>query len=106
MADKFLDKKILVTAKKLADAVYKTHSAYKSGFIVKKYKELGGRFAKTKKSTTTGLKRWFDEKWVNQRGEVGYKNKSDVYRPSIRINNKTPATWSELTNKQIAKAKK
>ena len=30
---------------------------------------------KTKKQ---GLRRWFREKWVNQRGEIGYKYKSDI----------------------------
>ena len=50
---------------------------------------------------TSNLKRWFDEKWANQRGETGYKLKSDVYRPTIRINDKPPITFNELTSKQI-----
>ena len=37
---------------------------------------------------------------------VGYKNKGDVYRPTIRINNKTPTTFNELTQQQIKKAQK
>ncbi|MEW3935596.1 DUF5872 domain-containing protein, partial [Pseudomonas aeruginosa] len=45
------------------------------------------------------------EKWTNQRGEIGYKNKSDVYRPTIRVNKKTPTTFNELTKNQINKAK-
>ena len=67
---------------------HKTHNYYKSS------------------KATSNLKRWFDEKWTNQRGEIGYKNKSDVYRPTIRINNKTPTTFNELTKTQIIKAKK
>lgn len=35
-------------AKKIADDVYKKPSAYKSGFIVKKYKELGGTYTNEK----------------------------------------------------------
>ena len=31
-------------AKELADEVYKKPSAYKSGFIVEKYKEMGGKY--------------------------------------------------------------
>jgi Family of unknown function (DUF5872) len=52
------------------------------------------------------LKRWYDEKWLNQRGEVGYKNKGDIYRPTVRINDKTPITIQELTKSQIERAKK
>ena len=54
----------------------------------------------------SNLKRWFAERWTNQRGETGYKKKGDVYRPTIRINSKTPTTFNELTLEQIIKAKK
>ena len=37
--------------------------------------------------------------------EVGYKNKSDVYRPTVRVNKNTPTTFKELTKEQIEKAK-
>ena len=57
------------------------------------------------KTSKNGLKRWFDEKWINQRGEIGYKFKSDVYRPSIRITRKTPVTYDELTKKELQKAR-
>ncbi len=33
------------------------------------------------------LKRWLDEKWQNQRGEIGYQKKTDVYSPTTRVNN-------------------
>ena len=90
---------------------YTKPSAYRSGLLVQKYKE---EYVKKHKShncykgskATSNLKRWFDEKWTNQRGEIGYKNKSDVYRPTVRINNKTPTTFNELTTNQIIKAKK
>lgn len=92
-------------AKRLADLVYKVHSAYKSGYIVKKYKELDGRFAGSPPETV-GLRRWFDEHWVNQRGEVGYQHKSDVYRPSVRITPLTPVTWDELSKDEIEAARR
>ncbi len=100
-----LNKRLWAIAKQHADDVYKTPSAYKSGFIVKKYKELGGTFAGHKQKTT-GLSRWFAEDWTNQRGEVGYKYKKDVYRPSKRVTNDTPRTWGELSDKQIQRAEK
>ena len=83
---------------------YPKHSAYRSGLIVKAYKEAGGTY-EGPKPKNTGLKRWFDEKWTNQRGEIGYKNPTDLYRPSKKITSKTPKTWSELNKKQIEKAK-
>jgi hypothetical protein len=132
MSTEFIDKDKWLQARKLADTVYDKPSAYKSGYIVKKYKELNGRFktvdkprnktksrsrsrsrsrslnksGSTSKPKTRGLSRWFAEKWVNQRGIVGYQHKSDVYRPTYRITAKTPVTWSELTKKEIDKARK
>lgn len=89
------------------------HSAYRSGILVKEYKR---RFSRKygphknpyigKKTQKVGLLRWFREKWVNQRGEVGYRYKSDIYRPSIRITRKTPKTYGELSAKQINRARK
>ncbi len=48
----------------------------------------------------------FDEKWTNQNKGIGYTKKGDIYRPTIRINNKTPTTYNELTQQQIKKAQK
>ena len=98
---------------KIKNELFKKYkpSAYRSGLWVQRYKE---EYVKKHKNNnyyrgnkaTSNLKRWFDEKWTNQRGEIAYKNKSDVYRPTIRINNKTPTTFNELTKNQIIKAKK
>ena len=83
------------------------HSAYRSGILVQKYKE---KFKKKygnkspyrgKKTDKKGIARWFKEEWVNQRGEIGYKNKNDIYRPSKRITKDTPITHGELTKKEI-----
>lgn len=89
------------------------HSAYRSGIVVQKYKEAfrkqyGSRKSPYKGRPTKkkGLRRWFAEKWVNQRGEVGYKYKNDVYRPSIRITRKTPITHNELTKNEIKRARR
>ena len=39
-----LDQALYDLVKKRADEIYKKPSAYKSGYIVKTYKELGGRY--------------------------------------------------------------
>jgi hypothetical protein len=90
------------------------HSAYRSSILVQTYKKkfknkygtkkspYKGNKSKTKK---TGLSRWFKEKWVNQRGEVGYKYKNDIYRPSKKITKKTPLTHKELSKKEIYRAR-
>jgi hypothetical protein len=88
------------------------HSAYRSGKVVKEYKKkftkkYGKRKSpyKGRKTKKRGLTRWFDEKWTNQRGEIGYKNKNDIYRPTHRITKKTPVTHGELSGKQITRAR-
>ena len=105
------DQKLYNKTKKYIYKKYPEHSAYRSGLLVQEYKK---RFTKKygskspykgKKRENKGLSRWFKEEWVNQRGEVGYKYKSDVYRPSKRITKKTPKTFDELSKKQIKKAR-
>lgn len=86
-------------------------SAYRSGLIVKKYKEEYLKKYKNDnayegKKNKDGLIRWFNEEWKNQRGEIGYKKKGDIYRPTKRINKDTPITFNELSKQQIEKAKK
>ena len=73
----------------MADEIYKKPSAYKSGYIVKKYKEMGGTYENDNKDKN--LKRWFNEKWE----DVGHKA-YPVYRPTKRINSKTPLTVNEI----------
>lgn len=79
------------------------HSAYRSGQIVKEYKDAGGKYS-GKKDDKKGLGRWFKEKWTNQRGGSGYKKKGDIYRPTKRVTKDTPATHKELTPAQKKKA--
>ena len=82
---------------------YPKHSAYRSSLLVQEYKRRGGTYLGTKNSNK-GLSKWHKETWLNQRGEVGYKNASDIYRPTIRVNKDTPTTFKELTKEQIKKA--
>jgi len=105
--------------KKTKEKLYKKHprhSAYRSGLLVKAYKKqftqkhgnkkkpYKGR--KNNKSKKKGLARWFAEEWKNQRGEIGYKYKSDIYRPTKRITNKTPKTFSELSKTRKIRARR
>lgn len=108
------DSALYEKVKKRVYALYRTHSAYRSGFLVKEYKKAftrkyGSRkqpYKGIKPNTTSGLKRWFAEKWVNQRGNVGYVYKNDIYRPSIKVTPKTPLTYKELSKRQIDSARR
>jgi hypothetical protein len=111
------------------------HSAYRSGHVVQAYKRAfarkygssrspyrGGSRSRTRSRSrsrargsrsrsrsrsrsATGLGRWFAERWRNQRGEVGYKYKGDVYRPTRRVTKKTPTTFRELSPRRLSRAR-
>lgn len=81
-------------AKKIADEKYSKPSAYKSGFIIKTYKELGGKYS-GKKPEKTGIARWFKEEWK----DIGGKE-YPVYRPTKRITKDTPLTADEIDPQQ------
>ena len=72
--------------------------------VVKEYKERGGTYSGDKEEGK--LRRWFKEDWRNQRGEVGYKNKGDVYRPTKRVSKDTPTTHGELSKTEVKRAMK
>ncbi len=87
-------------------------SAYRSGLIVKTYKtEYYNKHNNNNayfgpKPKLSNLRRWFDEEWRTDTGNIGYNKKDDIYRPTIRVNKDTPTTLSELTKDQIIRAKK
>jgi hypothetical protein len=83
-------------AAKLAAQVYRKPSAYRSGYTVKLYKQLGGEFVPDHKIAP--LKRWFAEQWR----DIGHKQ-YPVYRPTLRITDKTPLTASEIDPRQRTK---
>jgi len=76
-------------AKEIADEKYSKPSAYKSGFIVKKYKEMGGTYTDDNQPKT--LQRWFNEDWKDV-GNMEYP----VYRPTKRVNKETPLIPDEI----------
>jgi len=59
---------------------------------------------KTKKGAS--LKRWFKEKWTDEKGNPcgSSKNKkTKVCRPSRRVSSKSPKPWSEMTKSEKSK---
>ena len=119
-----LNHALYTVVKAEADRIFLSKtSAYKSGWIVKTYKERGGKYATVrdkKTPKTTGLTRWFKEKWI----DLTRKNKDGTYaecgrdeasisrkgtyplcRPSIHVNSLSPKTPTELSRKQISNAK-
>lgn len=96
------------------------HSAYRSATLVKLYKQAYAKKHCTNfgaksginnpyignKPKNIGIKRWMKEEWKNQRGEIGYKYKSDIYRPTKRVTAKTPKTFKELKPKTIKRARR
>lgn len=117
--DNVINKKLYMKAKEKANNTYKRHSAYKSMYIVKTYKELGGKYRSKKDSK--GVSRWNQEKWIQvvpflEKGEkivCGSGDNKKGCRPSKRIDKDTPITIQELIKKhgktkllKVAKQKK
>ena len=93
-----VDKESYNLVKSKADQIYTKPSAYKSGYIVKSYKELGGRY-KDDNQKPKNLKRWFKEKWT----DIGHQE-YPVYRPTVIVNNKkTPLTIDEIDQNNLKK---
>jgi hypothetical protein len=88
-----LDQALYNRIKREADKIYSKPSAYKSGYIVKHYKDEGGRYSND--NQPRNLHRWFQEEW----GDIGGKD-YPVYRPSKRISKETPLTADEIDPKQ------
>ncbi len=76
------------SAKKEVYKEYPKHSAYRSGQLVKRYKELGGTYSG--KKPKDGLTRWFKEEWKSIGGEY------PTYRPTKRVSADTPLTVDEI----------
>ena len=105
--EKYLDLDIYKKAKAKADATYKNHSAYKSMFLTKTYKEMGGRYKTSKTSKDNKLATWRKEEWVqvlpflleNKKVRCGDGMNPKGCRPTKRVNKETPMTLQELIKK-------
>ena len=89
-----VDKDLYEKAKADVYPKYDKPSAYRSGALVKRYKELGGKF---KDTGGKPLARWFKEDWK----DVGNKE-YPVYRPTNRITKDTPLTPGEIDPENMA----
>jgi hypothetical protein len=87
-------------------------SAYGSSYLVREYKKQGGKYATTRRSKkSSGLLRWFAEKWIDictnkpcGRPSANISNWKKTYpycRASVRVNRSTPKTVSELSKSEI-----
>lgn len=75
---------------------YKKNSAFASGAIVKEYKRRGGTYKDDGKEKN--LERWFDEKWIDVNPLLGIKDDDayPVFRPTIKVNKRTPTLVQEI----------
>jgi len=93
-----LNKKLYERVKREIYPLYKKPSAYRSGAVVKRYKDLGGKFKDSEEGRP--LARWFKEEWkdVGNWGKANYGALPPypVYRPTKRISKDTPLTPEEI----------
>ncbi len=93
-----INKKLYERVKREIYPLYKKPSAYRSGAVVKRYKDLGGKFKDSEEGRP--LARWFKEEWkdVGNWGKANYGALPPypVYRPTKRISKDTPLTPEEI----------
>lgn len=125
MSERALNKQLYNTVKKLADKKFLSKTGvYKSSWIIREYKKRGGKFKGSKPSKSSGLQRWYKEKWIDlnrpikSKGKIigyrkcgrsrvkGSKEKYPLCRPTYRISKKTPKTYKEFSKKRINIAKR
>jgi|TARA_B110000467_G_C17789003_1_gene199127 hypothetical protein len=65
-------------------------------------------FSKVRKTAKgLALKRWFKEKWETSDGKEDYSDtKENTFRPTVKVSEKTPKLWNQLSASEIAAAKK
>ena len=107
MSSKPLDTKLYNSVKAEAKRRFRVWpSAYGSQWLVKTYKQRGGRY-EGKKNLRVGVARWNQEKWRDELGNPcgSAKNKNiKKCRPTIRVSKDTPVTWKEMSSRDKAKA--
>jgi hypothetical protein len=103
------DQTLYDEAKDFIYSKYKNNSAFRSGAVVKEYKQ---QFAQKYGEATPpysddnkpkNLKRWFDEKWININPLLNFKN-ADAYplfRPTNYVNKDTPTLFQEIPKSRL-----
>jgi hypothetical protein len=124
MAPTPIDSKLYDQVVAQATLIFKsTRGIYRSAWIVKEYKRLGGTYTGKQPSTKDpGLRRWFKEKWIDLNRPIygksnqiiGYEpcgradaesGKYPLCRPLHRVTADTPKTVNELSAASIKQAK-
>lgn len=70
------------------------------------YTQSNHPLKRRKTKAGANLRRWFKEKWTDEKGNVcgSSKNKkTKVCRPSRRISKNSPKPWSEMTKAEKSK---
>lgn len=99
------DKKKYAAVKSRIYAKYKTHGAYRSSAVVKAYKAANGKYCGGSKSSG-GLTRWHKEAWKAPGGKKDFGGKRPtVFRPTKKVNSKTPKLLQNVSKKDRAKAR-
>lgn len=104
--DKKLYQQVVADAKKRFNV---WPSAYASGWVVRRYKELGGTYH-GKKEKQTSLGRWYKEEWINVcelpkivpcgRNKASMKD-YPYCRPNKRITKDTPKTVGQISKQEL-----
>jgi len=110
-----VNKALYEKAKRMATEKFTSPTgAYRSMWIVRQYKKMGGTYSNQK--STSKLERWRKEGWVdlNQpNGKGGYErcghkntqnNKYPLCRPSKTISQDTPRKYQDISEISIRKA--
>ena len=96
-----LNQELYDEVKKFIMSRYKKNSAFASGAIVKEYKRRGGKYEDDGKEKN--LERWFDEKWIDVNPILGVTDDEayPVFRPTRKVNSKTPTLVQEIPKKRL-----
>lgn len=107
------DKQLYEEAKSFIMSKYKTNSPFASGAVVKHYKQLfkkryGAKNPYYGKKDNENLNRWFGEKWVSVNPIVGNEDNDAyaVFRPTVKVNSKTPTLLQSIPKKSLIEAVK
>jgi len=104
--DNIANPRLYLRAKQDADLKYAKDGLYKSAYIQKRYKELGGKY-KTPKPSQPPISRWLSEKWIQVLPYLDGKiiqcgssndSKNIACRPIIKFKG-TPITIDEVIAK-------
>ena len=98
-----LNPELYERVRRAVDRIYKKPSAFRSGAIVKLYKHFGGRYADDHRPKN--LARWFKEKWQDVNPHKT-KTSYPVFRPTVRVNSRTPLTVHEVDPSDLRRKSK